>query len=177
MSPELDKPAQRIPEGAIRLPDITIGGKTPQQLEQALVSGRFGLDDDYARFMLQNPEFTTLPNPQTLSLVRIKVADLGLLVTNYAGNSAAYHVYARANELGLDLCPAEVGPYLRLAYKDQPVNEYLYVGMKEIVDSHNHPSVFVLIRTTDDSRLSSGWTGPGPIGWNPLNEIVFSLRK
>lgn len=159
-----------LPEGAIRLPDLTIGGKTPKELEKALASDGFRVSD-WARDMLRDRSFTTLPEQQTLSLVRVKVADLGLTDT-----PTTDQIYAKANELGLDLCPAEVGPQLRLAYKDQPMDEWLYVGMKQIADSYGYPNVYELDRDTDGSWLSSYWARPDD-RWYPENTFVFSLRK
>jgi hypothetical protein len=163
-----------LPEGSIRLPDLTIGGKTPQQLEKALASSGFVVCD-YAGDILKSRGFTTLSKPQTLSLVRIKVADLGL-----TGEPTTDEVYERANSLGFDLCPAEVGPQLRLAYKDQPVYEWLHIGMKQVVVMYSdpHPHVFVLNRPNNDPKLwlDSIWAS-SDYRWNPKYEFVFSLRK
>jgi hypothetical protein len=59
-------------------------------------------------------------------------------------------IYNRAKKVGLELCPAEVGPQLRLQYRRQPKYERLAIGMKPIIDSngkgrihHQHPSTCV----------------------------------
>src|SRR3989304_6477209 len=81
-----------LPEGAIRHPDLTIGGKTPKELEQALVSGGFNVSN-WARDILRSRDFTALPKQQDLSLIRVSVSDLGL-----RGTPTTDQIYARANE-------------------------------------------------------------------------------
>lgn len=63
-----------------------------------------------------------------IKLVRFSVAELGF-------KNAAYpeQIYKRAGELGLELCPPEVGPQLRLKYKNQPVDEHIIVAMNPVV--------------------------------------------
>lgn len=158
-----------LPEGAIRLPDLTIGGKAPKQLEKELVSGGFRISY-YAKDLLRSRDFTTLPDKQTLSLVRVKISDLDL------GDPTTDQIYAKAKSLGLELCPAEVGPQLRLAYKDQPLDEWLYIGMKQIADSFGYPDVFRLDRRENGLWLDGVWARPDD-KWNPENAFVFSLRK
>jgi hypothetical protein len=41
-------------------------------------------------------------------------------------------IYARAQQLGFGLVAAEVGPQLRLQYLDQPIGEFLIIGMEPI---------------------------------------------
>lgn len=65
-----------------------------------------------------------------VDLVNISVADLGFK------NGAYYKdICARAVEMGLNLCPAEVGPALRLSYTDQINGEHLQIATETIINS------------------------------------------
>lgn len=79
-----------------------------------------------ANEILGRPAFTFAREPRELNLVVRSVAELGF---GAAGATLA-DVYARALGLGLELCPEEVGPQLRLQYVNQPVGEFLHVAMK-----------------------------------------------
>ncbi len=159
-----------FPEGVIRRQTIEIGGKTAKELEREMEQQGVNISS-YAKDMLRSKDFTPLRNPEDIDLVRLKVGDLGL-----SGVTITDQIYTRAKELGLDLCPAEVGPQYRLKYKDQPMGERFYIGMKQIADSHGNPYVFFLVRDGDGLWLYDSWAGPGD-AWRPVHGFVFSLRK
>lgn len=48
------------------------------------------------------------------------------------GTASLADIYARAKQLGFGLAAAEVGPQLRLQYFDQPIGEFLIIGMGPI---------------------------------------------
>lgn len=54
--------------------------------------------------------------PFTLKAVELTVHDLAL-----PEGATSTQIFNRANHLGLDLCPLELGPHLRLGYLDQPI--------------------------------------------------------
>src|SRR5690606_35942613 len=129
-----------FPEGKIRRQSIEIGGKTKEQLCSELEQAGVNVTS-YAEDMIKSPDFTTLPIAQALDTVKLKVGDLKL-----SGYPTTDQVYRKAQELGLELCPAEVGPHMRLQTKDQPLGDYYWIGMKQIADSSGDPEVFSLGR-------------------------------
>lgn len=157
-------------EGAIRLPDLTIGGIKPKEFGIVLASEGYRVSD-YASDLLKNHNFTTLPDKQTISLVKTTASAMGL-----TRNPTTDQIYEKANELGWDLCPAEVGPHLRLEYTDQPVNERLYIGMKQITVRCFFPSVFEVTRQAGYSWLDARSINPTE-RLDPKTRWVFSPRK
>jgi hypothetical protein len=76
-----------------------------------------------------------------VNLVVLSVLELGFY------RSAKYKdLCAKALELGLQLCPAEVGPALRLSYQDQPGGERLRIAMKAITGLYGcYDSIFEVV--------------------------------
>lgn len=102
---------------------LTIGGKSPVELEQELIAKN--IDFSYtSQAMLRSKSFTVLPNPVNIRLIKLSVEDLGF--QDYA---KIQQIYDRAYELRLELCPAEVGVYLRLKYPSESINPH-FIAMK-----------------------------------------------
>ena len=160
-----------FPEGKIRFDSVTIGGKTSQKLQSELEHEGINVST-YVKDMMNSRDFTTAPVPQDIDLVRLTVADLGF-PTN---NPTTDQVFKRAKELGLDLCPAEVGPNYRLRYKDQPMNEWFFIGMRPIADSSGGPRVFSLGHSAHGLWLNGDWACPDD-GWDPGDGFVFTLAS
>jgi hypothetical protein len=88
---------------------------------------RCGLGDSAAE-IIGRPAFRLSRARADVDLVVLSVSELGF---KDEGATMA-EIHARAQQLGLELCPAEVGPQLRLQYLDQPLGEYLHIAMKPI---------------------------------------------
>lgn len=159
-----------FPEGKIHREDLEIGGKTPEELEKELEKRNIK-KSDYALDMLRSRDFTTLKNPEEIKLIRLKVRNLG-----FEDGATTEQIYRKAEEFGLDLCPAEVGPNLRLKYLDQPLNESILIAMKQISNRRDYPRVFYLARANDGLWLRGSWAPPDH-RWSSGREFVFSLRK
>lgn len=158
-----------FPEGKIRRSELEIGGKTEQELEEELERNGHKISN-YAKSMMRNPDFTTLPNPETLNLIRLRVGDLG-----FPDGATTQEIYDRAEEYGLELCPPETGPYKRLQDKNQPMNNWYSIAMKQITDSGGCPGVFYMGRNSSGSWVGSNWTYSGN-RWDPDDELMFCLR-
>ncbi|MCS3503326.1 hypothetical protein M2189_007158 [Bradyrhizobium japonicum] len=78
--------------------------------------------------VLARPAFTVSSSKMDVALVAVSAVDLGFKT----GSVPLAVIYARARQLGFELAAAEVGPQLRLQYLDQPVGEFLIVGMQPI---------------------------------------------
>ena len=159
-----------FPEGKIRKSELEIGGKTAEELENELKEKNVYISS-YAQDMLHSPDFTTLPNPEQIDTVRLKVSDLG-----FPGGATTDQIYAKAVELGLELCPAEVGPYQRLKDTDQELYNYYWIAMKQITDRRGYPSVFGLSRLVDGLELRYDLARPDD-RWLSVDELVFCSRK
>ena len=93
------------------------GLKTADDFRQALKASGFEIGN-WANEILGKPAFTAAAKETEVELVRVSVAERG-----FKNGATRKDIYQRAQELGLELCPNEVGPQLRLQYKDQQYNE------------------------------------------------------
>jgi len=105
--------------------------KTPYEYHDALRKAYFKIgewgDDILSKIDCSRQQFD-------VDLVVLSVKELAPAYACYTG------ICARGVELGMELCPAEVGPALRLSYKDQPRCEWLHITMEAIrgCDSNYH---------------------------------------
>jgi hypothetical protein len=127
---------------------------------------------DCGNDILGKPAFMVAPKETEIELVVVSVAELG-----FKDGATRADIYKRAQELGLDLCPNEVGPQLRLQYKDQSKGEWLLIGMEPIATSVGDLYVFS-VKRNDDGRqwLSANGGNPGNV-WRAVGRWVFLRRK
>ena len=124
-----------------------------------------------ANGILGNSAFTVAVKKIKIDLAIKSVDELG-----FKDGATRQRIYGRANELGLDLCPAEVGPQLRLQYKDQPEEEHLIVAMNPIADSGGALELFSVKRNDSGLWLDGYFFNPGNI-WYAHYRFVFARRK
>ena len=151
---------------------IEIGGKSAQQLERELNEAGIRINQR-AQDMLRSHAFTTLPNPQTIETVALKVRDFG-----FQRAPTTEEIYQRATEsYGLELCPAEVGLHLRLKDKNQPLGDWYSIAMQQLTDRRGMPHVFDLSQGYDSGRWLGGSLAFPIRRWLAWDEFVFRLPK
>jgi hypothetical protein len=160
----------KFPEGRIQKNELAIGGKTAQELEQELETKGMEIYD-HAREMLHSSDFTTLSDPESIQTVLLKVRDLGFIEP-----PTTDELYARAERLGLDLCPAEAGPHQRLQDTKQRSGEYYWIAMKAISDRSGYPLVFNVEHDDDGLWLNNYWAIP-TYKWSLGRQLMFRLRN
>ena len=148
---------------------LTIGGVPKDELVRILGDGFYV--SDWAKDIMSKSEFTTLSEPTDIHLARAKVKDLG-----FTEPPTTTELFTRIKEVG-SLCPAEVGPHIRLADKDQLKGTGYWVAMEPITDSGGFPDVFSVGRDGDGERwLDAGYASPGG-RWDLGGGVVFCLSK
>jgi hypothetical protein len=126
---------------------------------------------DYARDIMGKKEFAIASSETTVDLVIRSVKELG-----FTRATPLREIYAKAQEIGLGLCPAEVGPQLRLQYTDQPIGEILWIAMESISVSDGSAFVFRVRRDGGGQWLNASWNDLDD-SWNPGDRFVFVARK
>jgi len=150
---------------------ITLGThKDLKALRAALKSAKCKMSD-YAIDVLGKPAFTLASEQTEVDLVVRSVEELG-----FEGNATFAQIRAKAVELGLELCPAEVGPALRLAYKKQPRYERFRIAMEAITDSDGDHIILGVGHDYDGLWLR-WFNGDPDFVWSDEDRFVFVLPR
>lgn len=120
----------------------------------------------YAEDIINKTEFS--PESTEYNLVQFTVEQLG-----FSEGATTDEIYAKAEELDLELCPAEVGPHLRLQYGGR---DWKFISMKQIKDRYGDPRVFDLGAGGVGLRLYAHGAGPAS-RWLAGSGFVFRFRK
>lgn len=106
----------------------------------------------------------------------IKVALLSVADLGFKDGAKYREICKRAKELGLELCPAELGPQLRLQYENQPEGEWILIAMEPVASSSG-PRLFTVALGNNDLWLSSRNVASDYDFWNNDNRFVFVLSR
>lgn len=157
---------------------VEVGGHTKSQLIMKLQEYSI-LMNEYGEKLLADDRFTTSDTKYRLQTVELTVGDLGFL----EGATTA-QIFNRASELGLELCPLELGPYLRLVYLNQPKSSgktiqshqapsgSITIASEILTEDDEFPKGFYLRRINDELWLR-GYRADHLHVWNPGDHFIF----
>jgi hypothetical protein len=125
---------------------------------------------DAADEILGRPAFSYGTMKTDVELVLVSAADLGVET-----ESSLADVYKRARQVGLELCPAEVGPQLRLDYRNQPRGEALTIAMEPVARYSGEPTILALANFVPSGLLLIGSDGRSELMVSSTFRFVFAL--
>jgi hypothetical protein len=119
---------------------ITLGSyKGVEAYRDALDIAKIKIGDS-ADEILGRPAFPYARTKTGVELAVLSAAELGV----ESDRASLDEVYQRARQAGLNLCPAEVGPQLRLDYRNQPLGEALDIAMEPVATYGGEPTILTL---------------------------------
>ncbi len=158
--------------------ELGTGLQTPDEFHEA--AKQVGRSIDRSADILGSPDFSVSPHRVEVDLVKVRVDGLGF---DYEPTQLI--LYARAIvELGLDFCPAEVGPQLLLQCRVESINMSMSVGMRSvylpvflgmhpIADSGGGLNLFGISRSIEDGLTLIAGYGSTCCHWPLHQEMVF----
>jgi hypothetical protein len=123
-----------------------------------------------ANEILGRPAFAYTKTKTDVDLAVLSAAELGV----ESDESSLSDVYERARQVGLELCPAEVGPQLRLDYHNQPLGEALDIAMEPVATYSGDPTILTLVNWGTGLVLI-GRDGRSESKVNRISRFVFAV--
>lgn len=158
---------------------VDVGGLTKRELIEKLQQSSI-LINEYGKRLLADDKFTTSELKYSLPTVELTVGNLG-----FPDGATTVEIFNRAKELGLELCPIELGPYLRLEYLDQPERSSentlqqqqapsgsITIASEILTDDDDFPKGFYLRRINGVLWLR-GYLADHLHVWNPEDHFIF----
>nr|WP_188634367.1 helicase [Lentibacillus kapialis] len=158
---------------------VVVGGLTKSQLFQKMQQHSIMMNE-LGKKLFADDRFTTTDKTYSLKTVELTVRDLGL-----PEGATTSQLFTRAMQLDLALCPLELGPYLRLEYRDQPegylekpARKYqapygsITIASGTLTDDVEFPKGFYLRRINDVLWLR-GYVADDKYVWGPDDHFVF----
>lgn len=157
---------------------IEIGGFTSSQLLQQLKQQSISLNG-YAEQLLTDDRFTTSTTKSIYTTAELTVSDLG-----FSHGANTEQIFEKAQTLGLERCPLELAPYLRMAYLDQPEGVTAHsvqqqapsgsitIASSPLIEDDEFPKGFYL-RRIDGVLWLRGYCADHLHIWNPTDHFIF----
>ena len=160
---------------------VDVGGLTKSELMQESQRNAISMNVSAER-LFADDRFTTSKTSYKLKTVELTIRDLG-----FSEGATAARNFERAIELGLELCPLELGPHLRLQYFDQPQGCHsdkanipgsgaIIIASKKISKEEGFPNGFYL-RRLEDGLWLRGYRATPDVVAHADQHFIFSQTR
>lgn len=160
---------------------VAIGGFTKTELLHELQKNFISMNP-LAEQLFASALFAMTQTQYTVKTVELAVGNLG-----FRQGATISKINARAREIGLGLCPLELGPYLRLHYLEQPEgylpsrqnqapNGSITIASAELTADEDFPKGFYLRRIKGVLWLRGYRSGADHV-WEPDDYFVFAEQS
>jgi len=165
---QVDQLFTSFPSGRITRETFQAGGKSREAVESEFAQHGIQVTEHAKAMMEQADCFSDAPAKE-VRCARLRVQDL-----NVPFGSDLQTMFAKAQELGLARCRAEVAIHRRLVDTNQPMGDSLYIAMEPLPNAEGNKVVFKLQRGGKGLRLGADASEPKG-GWNPSDEFLFEM--
>jgi hypothetical protein len=148
---------------------VLLGGLTKSQLLAAFRRHRISMNA-YGETLFAAAEFTESPSPRAVETLEVTTRGLG-----FPHGAMVTDLFARAREQGLELCPLELTPYLRLQYLDQLEGHWITIASPRPPAESDLPSGFYIRRLPHGLWLR-GYVATDDHVWGPDEHFIFCSR-
>ncbi|MDN4492612.1 helicase [Ureibacillus aquaedulcis] len=171
------------PDGPGITRTLEIGGLTKFQLMEQFKQHSIMMNN-YGERLFFDGLFTTSETKYSLQIVELTVRQLG-----FPEGATLPQLFNQANELGLKLCPLELGPYLRLEYLDQTEGNTNQLSLQNSAPSGSITIASELVRDDDDFPKGfyirkidgvlwlRGYLADSLHVWNPDDRFIFCIKE
>ncbi|MGF7048255.1 hypothetical protein J2T13_002762 [Paenibacillus sp. DS2015] len=162
---------------------VEVGGLTKSEILQKFQQYSI-LINEYGERLLAADKFTISDTKYSLQTVELTVGNLG-----FPDGATTIQIFERASNLGLGLCPLELGPHLRLEYLDQPEgysgnrlqrqqapSGSITIASKSLSEDDAFPKGFYLRRINEVLWLR-GYCADHLHVWNHDDHFIFCQTK
>jgi hypothetical protein len=145
---------------------VDVRGLAKPELIRELARNEVSMNP-YGELLFADERFTTSGESYRQKTVELRVRDLG-----FAKGETSEEIFKRASAFGLEVCPLELAPYLRLQFLEQPEGDRITISSHKISEDEAFPNGFYLIRR-DDGLWLRGYRASSDNVWSPDEHFIF----
>lgn len=127
--------------------------------------------DNWTQELLRRESFPCMGRWAQCNLALVSAHDLG-----FSAGARYREICAQAEALGLMLCPAEVGPALRLQYAGREQLEWVGIGMRPIAGWNSERFIFALTFRNHELLLCGFYSHPDYF-WDAEHQFLFVVKE